>query len=156
MKKGVWRGGSASFGGPLTLLSPGHGRKWPISLPLLSSPDPKISLFWFMKCKKGIWGKGCGQGSAHTPDIPLPATLPSVWEEADPEKRVMFPACLVHRCWLWSGQGKGRGGPGTPGDSGSLRRRKTKVLLPHHPPSHSGDTRCFPGPHLSRETFTGK
>lgn len=54
--KGGWGGGAQlGLGGPLTSLSPEHGRKWPISLPLLPSPNPKISLFWFVKCKKGIW-----------------------------------------------------------------------------------------------------
>lgn len=76
--------------GPLSSLSPGHGRKWSISLP---SPNPKISLFRFVKCKKGIWERVVVR-PLPTPQISLsPTVFSSIWEEADPEKWVVFLPC---------------------------------------------------------------
>lgn len=76
---------------------------------------PKISLFWFVKCKKGVWERVVVR-PLPTPHIPFLLTLPSVWEEADPEKWVMFPASPVHRGWLWLGAREKPKGPGTPSD----------------------------------------
>lgn len=108
-------GNSARFGGlPLTSLSPEHGRKWPISLPLLPSPNPKISLFWFVKCKKGIWERAVVR-PLPTPLIFLsPQPSPSSGGGADPEKWVMFPASPVHRGWLWLGARREAKGPRDP------------------------------------------
>lgn len=82
----------------------------------LSPPQiPKISLFWFVKCKKGVWERVVVR-PLPTPHIPFLLTLPSVWEEADPEKWVMFPASPVHRGWLWLEAREKPKGPGTPSD----------------------------------------
>lgn len=50
-----------------------------------SLPTSKDFPFLVCEMQEGNLGKGCGQASAHTPDSPLPTTLPSVWEEADPK-----------------------------------------------------------------------
>lgn len=46
MKKGGWASGTW---GPLAPLPGDRKENKSISLPLLSSPNPKVSLFWFVK-----------------------------------------------------------------------------------------------------------
>lgn len=70
--------GPAEFGDPW-LLSPDNREE----MVNFSSPPPlpKSKGFPFLVCemKEGNLGKGCGQSSAHTPNIPLPTSLSSVW-----------------------------------------------------------------------------
>ena len=61
-------------------------------------PTPKGFPFLVCETKEGNLGKGCGQASTHTPNIPLPTFLSSVWGEADPGKWVILPPSPVSSC----------------------------------------------------------
>lgn len=102
--KGGWGGGGSARSGGASNFSLPRTRE---EMAYFSSPSPlpKSKDFPFLVCEmqEGNLGKGCGQASAHTPDIPFPTTLPSVWEEADPETWLRFHASPLHRCWLWLG-----------------------------------------------------
>lgn len=63
-------------------------------------PLPTSKGFPFLVCemKEGNLGKDCGQASTHTPNIPLPTFLSSVWGEADPGKWIILPLSPVSSC----------------------------------------------------------
>lgn len=70
--------GPAGLGDPW-LLSPDNREE----MVNFSSPPPLPNSkgFPFLVCemKEGNLGKGCGQASTHTPNVPLPTSLSSVW-----------------------------------------------------------------------------
>lgn len=68
--------------GPLGLGTPGSSLRIGEEMVHFSSPSPlpKSKSFPFLvgEMKEDNLGKGCGQASIHTPDIPLPTSFSSV------------------------------------------------------------------------------